>query len=109
MRGILVVGIAGWVAAVVPAVAADRVERGTIAGFECGDNCYLTIRTADGEDLTALCVADTCTPWLEEAAMPQDMIGRKVEVTVGAGKQYDAAGTEMADFPAFTTVVVAGP
>lgn len=89
------------------AFAKDKAEVGTIKAYECGDNCYLTITTAKGEELTALCAADACNPWNEQAEMPLEMIGRKVEVVVGSGKQYDGAGNEMGDFPSFTKVTVA--
>jgi hypothetical protein len=97
---------AALVAVAAPAAAADRIETGTIARFECGDNCYLSVKTAGGEELVGLCVADACTPWLEEAAMPADMIGKPVTVTVGTGQQVDNEGTVMGDFPAFTSVVI---
>jgi hypothetical protein len=57
--------ISGLVSAT-PSVAEDKVETGTIKSYECGDNCYLTITTAKGEELTALCVADECVPWNEQ-------------------------------------------
>ncbi len=96
------------VALAAPAVAADRHESGTITGFECGDNCYLTIKPKAGEDLTGLCLAEACTPWVEEAAMPATFIGRQVEVTVGVGDQTDSEGNVMGQFPAFTEIVFAG-
>jgi hypothetical protein len=88
-----------------PTVAEDKVETGTIKNYECGDNCYLTITTAKGEELTALCVADECVPWNEQTAMPEDMIGKKIEVTVGTGKQYDGDGNDMGEFASFTKLV----
>lgn len=75
---------------------------GTIAAFDCGDNCYLTIKKADGEDVYALCHAPQCAPWVEEQAIPKQLIGRKVTATLGKGKQKDAAGTDMGEMEAFT-------
>jgi hypothetical protein len=99
--------LAALVVSTLAARSADASVSGTISDFECGDNCYLTIRTGDGEDLTGLCVAETCEPWFVEQAIPQELIGKPVTVTVGEGQQVDASGTVMGDFPAFTTVVVA--
>ncbi len=90
-----------------PSIAEDKVETGTIKSYECGDNCYLTIATDKGKELTALCVADECVPWNEQASMPEDMIGKKIEVTVGTGKQYDGEGNEMGEFSSFTKIVFA--
>jgi hypothetical protein len=75
---------------------------GVIAAFDCGDNCYLTIKKADGEDVYALCHAPQCAPWVEEQAIPKQMIGRKVTATLGKGKQTDGAGTVMGEMEAFT-------
>ena len=75
---------------------------GVIAAFDCGDNCYLTIKKADGEDVYALCHAPQCAPWVEEQAIPKQMIGRKVTATMGKGKQTDGAGTVMGETEAFT-------
>lgn len=77
---------------------------GTIAAFDCGDNCYLTIKKADGEEVYALCHAPQCAPWVEEQAIPRQMIGRKVTATLGKGKQTDGAGTVMGETEAFTAL-----
>jgi hypothetical protein len=37
--------------------------------------------------------------------MPEDMIGKKIEVTVGTGKQYDGDGNDMGEFASFTKLV----
>ncbi len=89
-----------------PALAEDNAATGNIKSYECGDNCYLTITKDNGEELTALCAADECAPWNEEAAMPDEMIGKAVEVTIASGKQYDGAGNEMGEFPSFAKVSV---
>lgn len=90
----------------VPAKAArpapTTLVQGTIAAFDCGDNCYLTIKKADGEEVYALCHAPQCAPWVEEQAMPKQMIGRKITATLGKGKQTDGAGTVMGEMEAFT-------
>ena len=99
--------IAAAVLAALPAAAAGRKVAGTIKSYECGDNCYLTIKSKSGKEITALCAAVGCTAWNEQAAMPEKFIGRQVQVTIGVGKQYDGAGNLMGDFPAFTRVVVA--
>ncbi len=89
-----------------PTAAADKNATGTIKAFECGDNCYLTIRTKTGSDITALCVAKACLPWNELAAIPQKLIGRHVRVTIGTGQQYDGSGNLMGEFPSFKHVTV---
>lgn len=88
-----------------PSSAADQKASGTIKGYECGDNCYLTITTKGSEELTGLCVADACSGWNADAAMPAEFIGKRVEVTIGTGQQVDADGNLMGDFPAFTEIV----
>jgi hypothetical protein len=88
-----------------PASASDSaVISGAITGYECGDNCYLTILTTDGEEIMALCVADACQPWNEVAALPPELLGAEVEVVLGTGTQTDASGNNMGDFPAFLDV-----
>jgi hypothetical protein len=91
--------------AISPATAAPKSVRGTIIGYECGDNCYLTIKTKTGKEITALCAADGCQAWNEQASIPEKLIGRSVKVTIGVGQQVDGAGKEMGEFPAFTKVI----
>ena len=85
-------------------VSASETVSGAIKGYECGDNCYLTIERKGGDDLTGLCSAIECDPWNEEVAIPEDMIGRKVTVTVEMGQQTDAEGNVMGEFPSFTKI-----
>jgi hypothetical protein len=85
----------------VSGMAADRKVTGKITGFECGDNCYLNIKTSVGEEISGLCEARTCRPWNENAAMPKAMIGRKVSATVGTGQQVDGSGNVMGEFASF--------
>lgn len=66
----------------------SRTLTGVIRKFECGDNCYLTIKTSAGEK-TGLCEAKACIPWFENQKMPKKFPGRKVRVTTGIGKQFD--------------------
>jgi hypothetical protein len=89
------------------AEGAGKKVAGTIKSYECGDNCYLTIKSKSGREITALCAAAGCAAWNEQAAIPPKFIGRRVTVTIGTGKQYDGSGNFMGDFPAFTKVVVA--
>ena len=91
---------------VLPASAAPEEASGTIVSYECGDNCYLTIMTKDGEEITALCAAVGCRVWNDEAAMPEELIDRGVTVTMGTGQQFDGSGNNMGDFSAFTSLVV---
>ena len=84
------------------AAAAKTVE-GTIKGFECGDNCYLTIKVGKGEE-TGLCEAKACAPWFENQKMPRAMIGKKVKVTLATGVQRDASGKAMGKMTSFKTL-----
>ena len=88
----------------VPAVAEDGRMEGTIKGYECGDNCYLTITDASGEEQTGLCVAPECEKWNEEAAMPESEVGRRVAVTTGTDVQVDGSGTVMGEMMSFRTI-----
>ena len=93
-----------------PGVAAAQDElnvlTGTIAGFECGDNCYLTVAFGDAGQLVGLCVAPECEDWNANVEIPADLIGAKVTVTVGVGQQYQGGDT-YEPYIAFTTVTVA--
>lgn len=85
------------------ALAADRVVEGSIKSFECGDNCYLTIKTAKGDE-TGLCEAKACEPWFERQAMPKSMIGKKVRITTGVGVQRDGGGNVMGKMTSFKKI-----
>ena len=85
------------------AIAATRTIEGTIRKFECGDNCYLTIKTAKAEE-TGLCEAKACAPWFEKQKMPRSMIGKKVKVTTATGVQRDASGKAMGKMTSFKTL-----
>ena len=98
------IAIAVLLVATAPAFAADRTVSGTIAGYECGDNCYLTIRTAKGEELTGLCFAKACEPWNEVAEMPRKYLGKRIEARVGTGQQIDGSGNVMGEMDAFTSI-----
>ena len=89
-----------------PEKAPDPWQQVTIAGFECGDNCYLVYERANtGEAESALCNARACNPWFEMQEMPADMIGRKIRVRFGSGQQVDGSGNVMSDdFPAVTDI-----
>lgn len=79
---------------------------GTIAAFDCGDNCYLTIKKATGEEVYALCHAPQCAPWVEEQAIPRQMLGRAVTATLGKGKQVDGAGAARGEMQAFVKLKI---
>ena len=84
-------------------IAATRTIEGTIRKFECGDNCYLTIKVGKGEE-TGLCEAKACAPWFENQKMPRAMIGKKVKVTLATGVQRDASGKAMGKMTSFKTL-----
>ena len=79
---------------------------GIIKGFECGDNCYLTISTTGSGEITGLCVAKACSPWNSVAKIPHRLIGAKVIVTLGIAHQVDSEGNDMGPFKSFTSVLV---
>lgn len=77
---------------------------GTIVSYECGDNCYLTVKDEQGTEHVALCTAPQCDSWNEVAAMPKSFLKKKVQVSVGRAKQYDGAGNEMGEMDAFDSI-----
>ena len=84
-------------------IAAQKTAEGAIRKFECGDNCYLTIKVGKGEE-TGLCEAKACAPWFENQKMPRAMIGKKVKVTLATGVQRDASGKAMGKMTSFKTL-----
>jgi len=85
--------------------AAAETVSGTIEGYECGDNCYLTIASETGEEVVGLCAAAECMEWNAAAEMPEYLIGSNVHATVEMRPQTDAEGNVMGEFPAFTDMV----
>jgi hypothetical protein len=84
--------------------AAKTIE-GTISGYECGDNCYLTITDQKGKEHTGLCTAHPlCTRWNAEVMMPDSYKGKRVKVTIGKGTQLDGSGNVMGPMDAFTRI-----
>ncbi len=78
---------------------------GTISGFECGDNCYLTITDKNGKEHVVLCMArPLCTKWNAATEMPDSYKEKRVTFTVGKGKQYNDAGQVMGTMDSFTTL-----
>ena len=102
MRRLLPAVLSAAGIALVTFTASAESVSGSIQYFECGDNCYLTITTSSDEELTGLCVAESCEPWNLAAEMPEDQVGRRVMVEVEMGQQTDADGNLMGEFPAFT-------
>ncbi|WP_232375613.1 hypothetical protein [Mesorhizobium comanense] len=101
----LAVAIAVFVVAqCVPSLARDRTITGTIRGFECGDNCYLTILDRNKAEQVGLCAAPECKSWNEQTAMPSRYKGKRVAVTVGQGQQVDGSGNVMGEMMAFKKI-----
>ncbi|MFN0278937.1 MAG: hypothetical protein ACKVRN_10075 [Pyrinomonadaceae bacterium] len=85
--------------------AAAKTLVGTISGYECGDNCYLTITDKNGKEHVGLCTSrPLCTAWNAETEMPDSYKGRRVKVTVGKGKRFDGSGHVVDAFVAFTKI-----
>ena len=89
-----------------PALAADKSVTGKIVSFECGDNCYLTIKPKSGGEINALCSVDLCASWYETQEMPAKFKGRKVKISLGTGKQVDGAGNDMGEYPEITKLTL---
>jgi uncharacterized protein len=77
---------------------------GVISSYDCGDNCYLTITDAKGEDHVGLCNAPMCDAWNEVAEMPAEFKNKSVTVGVGTGTQFDGGGNVMGEMDAFETL-----
>ena len=89
----------------VPATQAiGKTLTGTIESYECGDNCYLTVKDEQGTEHVALCTAPQCDSWNEVAAMPNSFLKKKVQISFGRAKQYDGAGNEMGEMDAFDSI-----
>jgi TPR repeat protein len=71
----------------VRAAQSDASVDGKIVSFDCGDNCYLTVKTKDGQEV-GLCVAPECDPWNTDSAMPEALIGKSVKAMIGIGERY---------------------
>jgi len=87
-----------------PSFSKDRKITGTIRGFECGDNCYLTIVDRKKVEQVGLCAAPECGSWNEQTAMPSRYKGKRVTVTVGQGQQVDDSGNLMGEMMSFTKI-----
>ncbi len=87
-----------------PAYAEKGVLEGVIKGFECGDNCYLTVTSSAGEEVTGLCVAAECGPWNDVTQIPEEMIGKAVSITTGTGQQVDGSGNVMGEMISFEAI-----
>lgn len=85
-------------------IAADKTVTGKIVRYECGDNCYLVIKSKAGAEVTGLCVAKTCQPWNDLAEMPKKYVGRRVAVTLGTDQQIDGSETVVGDFLSFKKI-----
>lgn len=88
-------------------VSAASLE-GKISGYECGDNCYLTVTDAAGEEHIGLCTATLCENWNAETAMPDSFKGTQVRVTVGTGTQVDGSGNNMGEMESFDEIELLG-
>ena len=87
-----------------PSLAKDKTITGKIRGFECGDNCYLTIIDNKKAEQVGLCVAPQCQTWNEQVAMPCRYKGKRVTVTIGQAKQFDDSGNVMGEMMSFKKI-----
>ena len=82
-----------------------RTVVGVIAAYECGDNCYLTIRDKNSNEHTGLCAAHECQSWNQQAVMPKSFLGKRVQVTIESADQYDGEGNIVRQMEAFTQIL----
>ncbi|RUX90722.1 hypothetical protein EN935_33705 [Mesorhizobium sp. M7D.F.Ca.US.004.03.1.1] len=87
-----------------PSFSKDSKITGTIRGFECGDNCYLTLVDRKKAEQVGLCSAPECESWNEQTVMPSHYKGKRVTVTVGQGQQVDDSGNVMGEMMSFTKI-----
>ena len=79
---------------------------GVITSYDCGDNCYLTVKDSKGEEHVGLCSAPLCESWNEVTSMPNSYKNRKVKIGVGTGTQYDGGGNVMGEMDAFESITL---
>jgi hypothetical protein len=92
-----------------PADALDKktphkIMKGTIAHFECGDNCYLTLIDKKGKQYTGLCLIAFCEKFMDTGDNLATYQGKAVKATMGKGKQTDNAGNVMSMMDSFLTL-----
>lgn len=85
-----------------PATSRNLIIEGQIVSYECGDNCYLTIRTRYGKNVVGLCAARECAKWNDQAKMPAKLLGRSIEVMIDKGTRVDGNLDKVDEFPAFS-------
>ena len=90
------------------AYAQKKTLVGTVSGFECGDNCYLTIVDKTGKEHQALCSDTLCEKMMESQDDPNlaGYKGKRVKVTISQGQQFDGAGNVMGTMDAFKKIQV---
>ena len=93
-----------WLAGGVSLAQPNPELSGSILKFECGDNCYLTIKTSEGREITGLCMAKECVDWNKEGEIPEALIGARVRVILGIGNQYNGEGDLMGRTKSFTSI-----
>lgn len=86
--------------------AKERIIEGVISDYECGDNCYLTIKDIKGKEHTGLCGASMCQKWNDSGDMPEEFKGKKVKITVGRGFRYDGEGHALDKMDLFNKIVL---
>ena len=85
-----------------------KTLEGIITGYDCGDNCYLSITDKQGEEHSGLCTAPLCEAWNQAAEMPASFLNKRVKASVGTDTQYDGGGTSMGEMDAFESITVLG-
>ncbi len=86
------------------AFATGKTVEGRIVSYECGDNCYLTLRTDAGKTIVAMCYVGLCEKWVDAAEMPTSFVGRRVGGKIGVGTRVDGAYNKLDQFPNFETL-----
>lgn len=75
-----------------------------LAGFECGDDCWLKVKDLRGRADSILCNAPQCEAWMQAGRLPKALAGRKVRMTLRMGKAM-SGDVVMAESPQVTRMV----
>ena len=81
-----------------------RTITGRIVSYDCGDNCYLTIKDSKGKEHSGLCSAAVCQKWNEAVEMPERYKGDMVRIQVGTDWRYDDGGNRRDKMDSFQKI-----
>lgn len=76
-----------------------------LVGFECGDSCWLSVRTARGRLESILCNAPQCESWMRLGTLPKPLVGKRARMSMRMGKAM-SGDVVMAESPEVVRLVV---